>query len=397
MKNFTHNQPTKVIFGVGNANRVGEITAKYGTRCLMVAYHPSKMSKSQKTSCDELKKHLELAGLDVFIYYGAIPNPTTECVDKGIKLAKKCNANVVLAVGGGSVIDAAKVIAFCSTNPSVDWDLFFSQYTIPFALDEPLNIPPLPLIAIPTTSGTGSQVTQAAIITDTATNQKTGIFHSMFFPKVSIVDPKLMVSVPPQITAETGFDAFSHAFESFINRNATPYSEILSLEAIRLIIKWLPEAIKKGSNLEAREGMALADTLAGISLANAGTALPHPLGETIGSLYPHIPHGRSLAVIYPEFMRFACSSTLDKFATIGRLFNPLLNNVQDEIAAEKACGEFDEFLKKIGLWLSLKNLNIQLSDLENISKIMAPITLRLSPRPASEKDLNHILNHAYQR
>jgi len=155
--------------------------------------------------------------------------------------------------------------------------------------------------------------------------------------------------------------------------------------------------VKEGNNLQAREAMAFADTLAGMSLSEAGAALPHPLGESIGSIYKDIPHGRTMAVIYPEFMRFSAINAVEKFAKVGHLLNPRLATVPDQIASVKMCNEFDNFLKKINMWYSLQDLGIDLQRLEGLPAMLAQFTVHFTPRPANEEDIKTILKKANKR
>lgn len=397
MEPFIFQQPTRIRLGSGISGEIGKYIEKYGTHCLLVTYHHSKLSSAQSEFNEKIEASLVQVGVKVTRFQGALPNPTTDCVDEGYTIAKSSHIDTVLAVGGGSVIDTAKMIAFRASNADIDWDDLLHDFSTPFPVKEPECKPVPPIIVIPTTSGTGSQVTHAAVITNMKDHQKTSIFHSYLFPKEAVIDPQLMVSVPPHVTGDTGFDAFCHAFESYINKNASPISEAISLEAIRLIFKWLPVAVENGSNLEARENMAVADTLAGISLSAAGATLPHPFGEMIGSIVPQISHGRLMAVIYPDFMRFAAISAVEKFATIGRLLNPRLADIPDHVASLKACAEFDKFLKKIGMWFSFDTLEIPYEDLKGIPEMLSPIAANLSPRAATIDDLKNILEKSKKR
>ncbi|MEL7658468.1 MAG: iron-containing alcohol dehydrogenase, partial [Bacillota bacterium] len=249
MEPFIFYQPTKIRIGRGISEEIGNSIRKHGTRCLIVTYHPSKLSPAQNSFNEKIETRLIQSGVEIIRFQGAIPNPSSDCVDEGYKIAKDEKIDVILAIGGGSAIDTAKMIGFRVTNENIGWDHLFTDFSNPFPNEEPYCKQLLPLIAIPTTSGTGSQVTQAAVITNTVNHQKTSIFHSFLFPKEAIIDPELMLSVPASVTGDTGFDAFCHAFESFINKRASPFSEMISLEAIRLIFKWLPEAVEHGNNL----------------------------------------------------------------------------------------------------------------------------------------------------
>jgi alcohol dehydrogenase class IV len=254
------------------------------------------------------------------------------------------------------------------------------------------------VVAITTTSGTGSHVTQVAVMTETATRTKSAIYNSRIFPRISIVDPDLMVTVPSHITASTGFDAFAHAFESFIHVGGSPYGDMMAVEAMRLVNAYLPRALKNGQDREAREKMAWADTLAGLCIAHVGVTLPHGIGMTISGLCPSVLHGESLAVTYPEFTRFTWSSARPKFAVMGRILDPALEGLAEETAAEEACAAMDSFLKKIDMWISFETLKVSRNDLEAIadnSRVLPDY--KNNPRIASRDEIYSMLTASYRR
>ena len=198
-------------------------------------------------------------------------------------------------------MDTAKAIAVESSHEGTSWDYLFFR-------DRQPTSKTLPVIAVTTTSGTGSQVTQVAVLSNPEEKRKSALFNSLLFPKIAIIDPDLMVTVPEHISASTGFDVFSHAFEAFIHNNTSPYIEVLSLEALRIVIEYLPKVIENGKDIDARTRMAWADTLGGLSIANAGVTLPHGIGMAIGGCCPHVMHGEALAALYPEFIKYTYSS-----------------------------------------------------------------------------------------
>jgi alcohol dehydrogenase class IV len=384
---FDYYQPTEIRFGAGRIQEVGTVVARYGKRCLMVTTSGS----SLKHVSAGIRSYLEDCGVQVEHFDGVIPNPTTTCVTEGANLAKAFGADVILGVGGGSSMDTAKAIAVEATHPGTCWDYLFFRETKPTEKT-------LPVIAVPTTSGTGSQVTQVAVVTQLETKTKSALYNSLIYPKVAIIDPELTLTLPSHITACTGFDVFCHAFESFIHVGATPYTDLLATEAIRLVSKYLPTAVADGFNKEAREAMAWADTLAGLCIANAGVTLPHGIGMTIGGQCPQVAHGKALAVIYPEFTRFTYASATAKFATVGRIFNPSLANLPDTEAAEKSCEAIDCFLKRINLWLSLKGLGVSLNDLAAIADNSHVLPdYKNNPRIASRDEIYTMLEASYQR
>lgn len=310
--------PSQIRFGAGRITELNEISKTLGKRCLMVS---RPVNGSQKETYKRINTILAEAGVSVFHFDEIIPNPTTEGVKNGIKRALEHQVDFVLGVGGGSVMDSAKLIAFLYTkNAEIDWDDAIEKYSNPFAVGKSPDSA-LPFIAVSTTSGTGSQSTQAAVVTDTANKNKVTIFHSGLFPSVSIIDPELMLSVPASVTAATGFDAFTHAFESYLGNLTSPLTETMSLQAIKIVFDYLPKAIENPSDIEARTQLAWADTLAGMCLANGGAQLPHPLGEIIGGICPRVAHGETLAIVYPEFLKYKEPLAQEKFERVAKYIN----------------------------------------------------------------------------
>jgi alcohol dehydrogenase class IV len=358
MKGFNYYQPTEIRFGHGRVGEIGEVVSRFGRRCLIVTVP---LFPEIEPVFNKVKDSLTNKGVEFAHFDKVIPNPTTDIVTEGAELAKAHDADVVLGLGGGSSMDAAKAIAVEATHEGTSWDYLFFRATQPTEKT-------LPVITVTTTSGTGSHVTQVAVITNPEEKNKSAIYNSVVYPKVSIVDPELMVTVPEHITASTGFDVFAHAFESFINQNGSSYTDLMALEAIRLVVEYLPAVVENGSDLEARSCLAWADTLAGLCIANSGVTLPHGIGMAIGGMYPHVMHGEALAVVYPAIMRFSHLHAQQKFATVGRLFDDHLNKIDDSQAAEKFCDVLESFLKRIGMLICFEDLNIPEADLKDLAE-----------------------------
>lgn len=388
MQPFNYFQPTEIRFGVGRLNELGEVVAQYGKRCLLVTVPTDRVFEKL---FNRVKQILADSNIEVAHFEGVVPNPTTVCVTEGAKMAKAFEADVVLGVGGGSSMDTAKAIAVEATHPGTCWDYLWFSDTQPTEKT-------LPIIAVSTTSGTGSQFTQVSVVTNPAEQNKSALYNSIIYPKVGLVDPELMVTVPQHVTASTGFDVFTHAFESYLHVNASPYTDLMALEAIRLVAQHLPPVVEDGSNIAAREAMAWADSLAGLCIANAGVTLPHGIGMTIGGYCPHVMHGEALAVTYPEFTRYTYPYAVKQFAAMGRIFNPELEGVSDEVAAEKSCEALDAFLKKIGMWLSFEGLDVSKEELVEIADHSQVLPdYKNNPRVATRDEIYEILMNSYQR
>jgi alcohol dehydrogenase class IV len=385
---FNYFQPTELRYGAGRLSEVGEVVRQYGNRCLLVTV-PTEAVFEPLFS--RVKQLLSESGIEHEHFDGVVPNPTTDCITAGADMAKRFGAEVILGLGGGSSMDSAKAIAVEASHPGTAWDYLWFRENQP-------TTDTLPIIAVSTTSGTGSQFTQVAVITNPQEKNKSAIYNSNAYPRVGIVDPELMVTVPPHVTASTGFDVFAHAFESYLHVNATPYTELMALEAVRLVVQHLPAAVADGSNMAAREAMAWADSLAGLCIANAGVTLPHGVGMTIGGYCPHVMHGEALAVTYPEFTRFTYPYAVERFAAVGRIFDPQLNLVSDEEAAEGLCVALDKFLKEIGMWLSLEGLNVTQEEVVLIADHSQVLPdYKNNPRVATRDEILEILHNSYRR
>jgi len=387
---FDYYQPTKIIFGNGKISTIGEEACALGKRVLIatVPLFPAIEGGFQK-----IKKSCEDAGVEVVHFDGVVPNPTVACVEKGSQLARDKKVDVVIGYGGGSSMDVAKAIAVGATHPGSPWDYLFFKKAPTKAT--------LPIISVTTTSGTGSQVTQVSVMTETETHAKSAIYHENVFPKVAIIDPDLMATLPPHITASTGFDAFAHAFEAYIHSGTNPYIEILALKAIQLVRNNLITTIK-GTDVdgakEARRNMAMADTFAGLCIAGAGVTLPHGVGMMISGFCPHIMHGESLALTYPDFMRFTAPSSQVKFGIVTKIFDPGLSELSDVQASEKAGEVMDGFLKEIGMWLNFKDMNVSMETLREIADHSHDLPdYENNPKIAEIDDIYIMLENAYSR
>ena len=380
MKQFNYFAPTEIVFGAGRVAEIGEIAARYGRKAMLVTV-PEFPAVAELYA--KVKTSLADAGVECVHYDGVIPNPTTDVVTRGADIAKAERVEVMIGLGGGSSMDTAKAIAVEATHPGTAWD--YNCHT------EGPTDKTLPIIAISTTAGTGSQTTPCD-------KDKSAIWHKNIFPKVAVVDPEVTLSLPRSVTAQTGFDAFCHNFEAYLSVNTNPLVECMALDAIRLIAENLPKVLEDGSDLEARSKMAWADTLGGLTNASAGVTLPHGLGMQIGGHCPHVTHGQALAVFYPAFTRYTYPSAVEKFAAVGRILDPALEKESDAAAAEKSCGVIDDFLKRIGLWISFRDLKVTKEDIREIADCGQVLgDYANNPRVATIPEMYELLMSCYER
>ena len=255
---------------------------------------------------DDMQAQLTAAGVAVEVFDAVLPDPTFAIIDAGITRAKQHQSDAILAVGGGSSIDAAKMIAVGCTNKKT-----------PLKMAGMLKVrqPGLPLYAVPTTAGTGSEVTMAAVISNTLTGQKDAIMDPKLIPVSAALDPALMTGLPPHITAATGIDALTHAIEAYISGNASAETDRYARAAVGLIFKNLPIAYRDGNNLAAREALALASTYAGLAFTKANLGYVHAVAHQLGARY-HLPHGLANAIVLPHVLKFYGASAKPRLAEL---------------------------------------------------------------------------------
>lgn len=387
MKAFNYHQTTKIVFGTGKINELPVIAREYGRKILMVT-----TKADNKALADQYKRVCDLLtfeGLEVIHFDGVIPNPTVESITRGAEMAKDYEVEMIIGLGGGSSMDSAKAISVEATHPGTSWDyLFYKEQPDPEKL--------LPVIAISTTSGTGSQVTQVAVVTNPDKRDKSALYNNILYPDVCIIDPELMLTVPKFVTACTGFDVFCHAFESLIHPNNSAYVNMMAWQAIKLVIEHLPGLVNNLGDIKAREKMAWADTLAGLCIANAGVTLPHGMGMAIGGMYPHVAHGEALAIVYPAFAEFTQSAEPHKFAKLANLLNPDLESLSDKDAAEQSPDEIRKFLGRIGLEIRLSDVKVPEDELEALAEqCMVLPDYKGNPRVATEAEMLELVKASY--
>ncbi|MBH0322053.1 iron-containing alcohol dehydrogenase [Bacillus cereus] len=331
--------PKSVLYGRNSLEKLGEQSKKLGKRAFIVT--DTIMEKLGYV--EKCMQQLNKKGITVSTYNKVDAEPTNIHVLEALSLCKEEKCDFIIGIGGGSCIDAAKAVAVLYTNGGEVEDYVQKDIEI--------ENNPLPLIAIPTTSGTGSEVTSVAVITNKKTDVKMMMKHPSFIPKVAIIDPVLTSSLPPQITAATGIDALCHAIEAYISKVSQPLTDVLALSAIESIMKYLRIAYEDGRNMEAREAMMIASLQAGIAFSNASVTLVHGMSRPVGALF-HVPHGISNAILLPTVLEFTKTSAMKRLAKIGRSLNKDLYSNSDEEVADYTLGE----IKKLCFDLRIPNL-----------------------------------------
>ncbi len=303
---FQFSLPTKIYSGEGVLDQMPELIAAYGDNALLV-------TASELTDhADRVESLLTSCRVAVTRFLLDLSEPSCEFIDASAAELKRASFSCIIGLGGGSAIDMAKALAIALVNPEPIW-MYANLSNRP---PVPMERPPLPVIAIPTTSGTGSEVTPYAVLTNEETKQKGTIQEPSIFPTVALVDPSLSGSMPAPLTATTGVDAFAHAFESCINiSKESPVSEWAGAEAMQLIFENLLVAYCQPENMEARSNMAWASTLAGIAIAHRGTTTPHAIAEPLGAL-TKLPHGLAVTITILPVLRESWPHMIEKLAVL---------------------------------------------------------------------------------
>ena len=293
MYNFNFYNPVKVLFGPGRLNDLHNEQLP-GKKALITI---GGASVKKYGYLERLEKELDKAGVKHVLFEGIRPNPTRQNVMDGAKAVRDNGCDFVIALGGGSVMDCTKCIALMAANDGDIWDYSLSGTG---GKKTPKH-PAIPIICITTSAGTASEVDIAAVISDDKAKEKTGIFYLSMFPTISVVDSDLMMSVPAKLTAYQGMDAFFHASETVVNTKVHPMAEMFALKTVELVAKYLPAAVKDGSNKEARAYMALANTFAGYYMMCTSA---HTIEHTMGSFHPDLVHGAGLIMTAHAYYDF---------------------------------------------------------------------------------------------
>lgn len=331
--------PTRILFGCGMLNNLHKQQMP-GKKALIVISNGK--STKENGSLDRTEEQLEKAGVEYAVFDGIMANPLKSTIDEGAKAAKDNGCDFIVALGGGSVMDASKAIATMATNDGDLWDYVFGGT----GKGQLLKAAPLPIIAITTTAGTGSEVDQFGVITNDVTNEKIGYGgDDRLFPVIAIVDPELMKSVPPKFTAYQGFDALFHSTECYIANKASLISDMYAITSIENIGKYLARAVKDGSDMEAREHMAFANTLSGVVMTLSSCTSEHSMEHAMSAYHQELPHGAGLIMISKEYYKFFIEKHVcdERFVDMAKALGmPDAEKAEDFITAleniQKACG-----------------------------------------------------------
>lgn len=374
--NFSFFLPINVVFGCGKVKEVGNLTKAYGKKALIVT---GRSSAKKSGIYDKVNESLKKVGIDTVLFDKVTPNPLTTTAEEGAKFAKENGCDVVVAIGGGSIMDCAKAIAFLSVNSGNINDYIFNKIHSDKAL---------PLVLIPTTCGTGSEGNGFAVLTNPENGDKKSLRCNAIVAKVSIVDPECMMTMPKNVLASVGFDALCHNIEAYTSKIAQPFTDALSLYGISLIAYNLVNVYNGKGGKEAWEKIALASTIGGMVINTAGVTLAHGMEHPASGL-KNIVHGQGLAALTPVVIEASYKGNRDKFGKIARIFGGL--------TAEDCSVKIRTLLKKLDLDLKLSNLGIKEEDIkwmaENCMKV-SEASIKNNPVIFTKEEIEEIYKKA---
>lgn len=333
---FDYFMPTRIIFGRGRLKELSSLDLAPGKALIVIT---NGQSMRRLGYIDKVSKYLEKKGINTVVFDKVLPNPVESHVMEAAELARSEKCNLIIGLGGGSAIDSAKAIAIMVNNTGTYWDYVKNGKLITEEV--------LPIIAIPTTAGTGTEADPWTVITNQETKEKIGFGNKNTFPTVSIVDPELMISVPSKLTAYQGMDAFFHSVEGYLANIAQPVSDIYALDSIRRIRKFLPVAVADGNDLQAREEMAWASTQAGMVESVSSCISEHSMEHALSAFYPELPHGAGLVALSVPYFTYILKKERKKveirYQEIARVMGKPGNRPEEFIDALK------ELIEEIGL------------------------------------------------
>ena len=381
---FELNHHTKIVFGAGKVAATGDVVKEYGGKAIIV----SDSGIRRAGIVDKVKSSLEAAGISYAVYDNVMPNPRDVHCAEAAAIAKKFGADVIIGVGGGSAMDTAKAVNVLMTQGGT-----CAEHAVTRKFHNPL----LPVICIPTTSGTGSEVTFEAVITAQELGRKVSISDgARLAPKVAIMDPELTISVPRLITASTGMDSLTHALEAYTCKYAQPISDGLARYAMEKIAGSIEKATNDGNDLQARTDMMIGSLMAGMAFTNSFLGAVHSFSERLGGFYD-IPHGIANAIFLPYVTEFNMSADWEKHAIVAKCLGIDTNGLTDEEAAKKGVERLFELNRILGIPKFSELEKVNPNDFEAIAELCEthPCGFKANPRMITRKDYIDILNIAY--
>lgn len=387
-QNIVFQTPT-IIFGIDTIQQIGQQAKSLGAGRVLLITGPQ---VKKAGVLDKVLSFLQVEGIavEVNLQDRDTPEPATELVEKTAEIARKGNFDVIVGLGGGSILDVAKMVSALTTNPGKTAD-YFGKEKVPKRGK--------PTIIVPTTSGTGAEVTKHAIFLDRSINVKMVVASSNLLPNVAIVDPALAMSCPPAVTASSGIDAFIHSAEAFLSKNANTITDTLALESISIITKWLGPAFADGNDMEARYQMSLGSLMAGIVLNNSGTSLVHAMAYPVGGEH-HTPHGVTLSALMLACFDYVAVAREAKMALLAKAMGEPIEGLAPREVVTTVLEAIRHLILSVDLPASLTDLDIDRGETDihqwAVEAHKEQRLLSRSPRILSVEDIEIIYENAFE-
>jgi alcohol dehydrogenase class IV len=380
---FTIQIPKQILFGEGTIKEVPQIANEFAAKSGLLITDPI-LSEIGLTK--QVLEPLKEAGMKIDLFDQVEPEPSLQSAEQVVQIARKSTYDIVIGLGGGSSLDMTKLASISITNPEPITD---------FVGVKKVRKPGIPKILIPTTSGTGSEITMNSIISNKQEHLKMGIVSPHIIADVAIIDPLLTLSMPPKVTASTGLDALTHAIESLMSIDLNPFCEQLAIKAVRLIFQSLPKAYNNGNDRTARNDMSLASMLAGMSLAISGVCAGHAAAYTFTVT---VPHGVGCALTLPYVMELNAASCLPKLVAISKAAQEYETGESNEKNAYNAVQAVRNLMKKVDIPLSLKQIGIKKTDIDSMAENMLTIKRLLAhnPKKLTIEDTKPLFNRMFE-
>lgn len=382
VKNFQFNLPVRIVFGVGSLGMVGQECSQLGTEKVMLVVDKNLVNT---TTFAEVVDSLSKVNIKPAVFSDFTPDPDEECIERGLAELRKHDCEALIGFGGGSAIDTAKAIAISATIPAP-----IKEYE---GINK-LSTPVLPIITIPTTAGTGSEVSSATIITSNVEKRKYMVKSPFVFAKAAILDPTVLTTLPRSVAASAGIDAIVHAVESYISRRSSPISEMFATTSLTQATRSIRDMVADRSNLEAGANMLMASMLAAISMAQTGLGIAHALSHTIGVRF-HIPHGLACALVLCDCIQAMTGDAVEKFAVMAKIMEPEAKYASETDYAKHLADIFRKLLADLEVETGLGKFGVTEGDINIVvdESIKSGIAA-FSPKEFSAEDMAQILRRA---
>lgn len=376
--------PNRILFGIDAVKGLAAEVKQLGGSKVLVVTDPGVVGAGL---VEAIKDPLDSEGISFSVYDKVEPEPAARVVEQCTQYLRDENCDLIIGVGGGSSLDVAKGASIMGTNEGRVLD-FAGMDLVPKR--------GVPKILVPTTAGTGSEVTRVFVMTDEESDLKKAVYSIYALADVAVVDPMMTLSMPPKVTADTGIDALVHAIETYVAMTATPFSDIFAIEAIALIAENVTKAFAKGENLEARYNMSLAATIAGLAFGSGGLGAVHALSNPLGILY-HLPHGRTNAIMLPHIMAFNLIGNPAKFAQIAEAMGEEVEGLSDMEAATLAVDAVKELLDQLKIPIQLRDYDIPQKDIPRLVEGAMKVSrlFVFNPRDLTQEDVEEIYRMAW--